>query len=29
VLDEASIGRLYGIAVKELRWNEGRTFVPA
>ena len=29
VLDEESIGRLYGIAVKELRWNEGRTFVPA
>jgi iron complex transport system ATP-binding protein len=29
VLDEASIGRLYGMAVKELRWSEGRTFVPA
>ncbi len=29
VLDEASIGRLYGIAVRELRWEAGRTFVPA
>lgn len=29
VLDEASVGGLYGIAVRELRWNEGRTFVPA
>ena len=29
VLDEASIGRLYGIAVRELRWSHGRTFVPA
>ena len=29
VLDEASIGRLYGIAVRELRWSDGRTFVPA
>jgi iron complex transport system ATP-binding protein len=29
VLDEDSIGRLYGIAVRELRWDSGRTFVPA
>jgi iron complex transport system ATP-binding protein len=29
VLDEESIGRLYGIAVRELRWEAGRTFVPA
>jgi iron complex transport system ATP-binding protein len=29
VLDEESIGRLYGIAVRELRWDSGRTFVPA
>lgn len=29
VLDERSIGRLYGIAVRELRWDLGRTFVPA
>jgi iron complex transport system ATP-binding protein len=29
VLDEASIGRLYGIPVRELRWDAGRTFVPA
>ena len=29
VLDVESIGRLYGIAVRELRWSEGRTFVPA
>lgn len=29
VLDEESIGRLYGIAVRELRWDTGRTFVPA
>ena len=29
VLNEASIGELYGIAVRELRWDEGRTFVPA
>jgi iron complex transport system ATP-binding protein len=29
VLDEASVGGLYGIAVRELRWSEGRTFVPA
>jgi iron complex transport system ATP-binding protein len=29
VLNEESIGRLYGIAVRELRWSEGRTFVPA
>lgn len=28
VLDEASIGRLYGIPVRELRWVDGRTFVP-
>jgi iron complex transport system ATP-binding protein len=29
VLSETSIGALYGIAVRELRWPEGRTFVPA
>ncbi len=29
VLDEASVGRLYGIDVRELRWKDGRTFVPA
>ena len=29
VLNETSIGALYGIAVRELRWPEGRTFVPA
>lgn len=29
VLDEASVGGLYGIDVKELRWKDGRTFVPA
>jgi len=29
VLDEQSIGRLYGITVRELRWHSGRTFVPA
>ena len=29
VLSEASVGALYGIAVRELRWPEGRTFVPA
>lgn len=29
VLNEASVGRLYGVAVKELRWTGGRTFVPA
>jgi iron complex transport system ATP-binding protein len=29
VLDEQSIGQLYGIAVRELRWDRGRTFVPA
>ena len=29
VLGEASIGELYGIAVRELRWDGGRTFVPA
>lgn len=28
-LSEASIGALYGITVRELRWPEGRTFVPA
>jgi iron complex transport system ATP-binding protein len=27
-LDEESIGALYGVAVRELRWNGGRTFVP-
>jgi iron complex transport system ATP-binding protein len=29
VLDECSIGRLYGVPVRELRWAGGRTFVPA
>lgn len=29
VLDEDTIGRLYGLPVRELRWSEGRTFVPA
>jgi len=29
VLNEDSIGRLYGLEVRELRWHEGRTFVPA
>jgi iron complex transport system ATP-binding protein len=29
VLNETSIGALYGIVVRELRWPEGRTFVPA
>ncbi len=28
-LTEASIGRLYGIEVRELSWADGRTFVPA
>ena len=28
-LNEASIGALYGIPVRELRWPDGRTFVPA
>ena len=28
-LNEAAITELYGIAVKELRWTGGRTFVPA
>ena len=28
-LNEASVGALYGIEVRELRWPEGRTFVPA
>ncbi len=28
-LHEAAIGELYGIAVKELAWSGGRTFVPA
>jgi iron complex transport system ATP-binding protein len=28
-LHEAAIGELYGIAVKELAWHGGRTFVPA
>jgi iron complex transport system ATP-binding protein len=28
VLDEQSIERLYGVAVRELRWESGRTFVP-
>jgi iron complex transport system ATP-binding protein len=28
-LHEAAIGELYGIAVKELCWTGGRTFVPA
>ena len=29
VLGEQSIGELYGVAVRELRWDGGRTFVPA
>jgi iron complex transport system ATP-binding protein len=29
VLDAATVGGLYGIDVRELRWDEGRTFVPA
>lgn len=29
VLGEESIGSLYGVAVRELRWAGGRTFVPA
>jgi iron complex transport system ATP-binding protein len=29
VLNAASIGVLYGIPVRELRWEDGRTFVPA
>ena len=28
-LNERSIGELYGIAVRELRWEHGRTFVAA
>jgi len=28
-LNEAAIAELYGIAVRELRWSGGRTFVPA
>jgi iron complex transport system ATP-binding protein len=28
-LDEAAVAELYGIAVRELRWEGGRTFVPA
>jgi iron complex transport system ATP-binding protein len=27
-LDEAAVAELYGIAVRELRWEGGRTFVP-
>jgi len=29
VLGEESIGALYGVTVRELRWDGGRTFVPA
>ncbi len=29
VLDAGSIGSLYGLAVRELRWDGGRTFVPS
>jgi iron complex transport system ATP-binding protein len=29
VLNEASIGELYGMPVRELRWPDGRTFVAA
>ncbi len=29
VLDADSIGDLYGVPVRELRWEDGRTFVPA
>jgi hypothetical protein len=28
-LNEAAVTALYGIAVQELRWTGGRTFVPA
>ena len=28
-LHESAIGELYGITVKELSWDGGRTFVPA
>ena len=28
-LNEQSIGELYGLAVRELRWEHGRTFVAA
>jgi iron complex transport system ATP-binding protein len=28
VLDAGSVGRLYGISMRELRWDDGRTFVP-
>ena len=28
VLDAASVGALYGVPVRELRWETGRTFVP-
>jgi iron complex transport system ATP-binding protein len=29
VLNETSIGELYGMPVRELRWADGRTFVAA
>jgi ABC-type cobalamin/Fe3+-siderophores transport system ATPase subunit len=29
VLHESAVGELYGIAVRELAWDGGRTFVPA
>jgi iron complex transport system ATP-binding protein len=29
MLDAGSIGSLYGVAVRELRWDGGRTFVPS
>jgi iron complex transport system ATP-binding protein len=29
VLDASSIGSLYGVSVRELRWDGGRTFVPS
>jgi hypothetical protein len=28
VLDAATVGELYGIELRELRWEDGRTFVP-
>jgi hypothetical protein len=27
VLNEQTIGELYGMPVRELRWDDGRTFV--
>ena len=28
ILDPESVAALYGVAVRELRWEDGRTFVP-